>query len=85
MSPKVLDAEGRELKVGDAVKRLKLLSPGWVDTWVRRIGWRKDRECPAVKAGMFWSPTEPTGDPDTFRCPDLLLADQPTKEGSRHG
>jgi len=89
MSPKVLDAEGRELKVGDRVckgeREYTVVSVGAPYEGIVRVGyWHgslNEYEPHFCIPGIV---AEKSTD-GTYRCPDLLLIDQPTKEGSRHG
>lgn len=84
MDPRILDAKGREIRVGDRVERLKLLTPGWVETRVGRIGRRAGQGCPKVRTGAIWLPTQPTGEPHTYTCPDLQLLDDREESSNEH-
>jgi hypothetical protein len=76
--PKVYDAKGRVLEVGSRVEDGER---EWtVDRieWVGRLGWRvlavaTDRPHKHLPFYTQWFGSSPADEPNTFRCPDLLL------------
>ncbi len=83
--PKVYDKEGRELTVGARVEHCAegtgtLHSAQWKlgHGWLAVVKWD-------ATDSLRWEDTLPAAEPDTYRCPDLLLIDSPAETEATKG